>query len=44
MYKYILDLNLPIVITLSKTDKLNNTEVKKSLEYAREVFFGQEII
>jgi GTP-binding protein EngB required for normal cell division len=39
MYKYILDLDLPITIILSKIDKLSNADVKKSLEYAKEIFF-----
>jgi GTP-binding protein EngB required for normal cell division len=29
---------------LSKIDKLSNADVKKSLEYAKEIFFWQEII
>lgn len=44
MYKYILGLGLPITIILSKIDKLGNSELEKSLEYARKIFFWQEII
>jgi len=44
MYKYILDLWLPITIVLSKTDKLSKSEVAKSLAHAKNQFFGQEII
>ena len=44
MFKYVLDLWLPITIVLSKTDKLSKTEAAKSLNYAKEQFFWQEII
>jgi GTP-binding protein len=44
MYDYILKLGLPLIIVLAKIDKLWNSEVKKSLNYAEKVFFGQEII
>ncbi len=44
MYKYLLELWLSITIILSKIDKLNKSEVMKSLVYAKNIFFGQEII
>jgi len=44
MYKYILDLWLPVTIVLSKIDKLSKSEVGKSLAHAKNQFFGQEII
>jgi len=44
MYKYILELELPVTIVLSKIDKIGKNELNKSLAHAREVFFGQEII
>jgi GTP-binding protein EngB required for normal cell division len=44
MYKYILDLGLPVTIVLSKIDKLSKSEVAKSLAHAKNQFFGQEII
>ena len=44
MYKYILDLELPVTIVLSKIDKIWKNELNKSLAHAREMFFGQEII
>lgn len=44
MYKYILSLDLPVTIVLSKIDKLWNNEIKKSIEKASEIFFWQEII
>ena len=44
MYRYILDLELPVLIVLSKSDKLSKTELFKSLTHAKEHFFGQEII
>jgi GTP-binding protein len=44
MYKYILELGLPVTIVLSKIDKLSKSEVSKSLMHAKNQFFGQEII
>ena len=44
MYKYILELGLPVTIVLSKIDKLSKSETAKSLAHAKNQFFGQEII
>ena len=44
MYKYILELELPVLIVLSKIDKLSVNEYKKSLNFAKETFFWQDII
>lgn len=44
MYKYILELELPVTIVLSKIDKLSKNELAKSLSHAKNMFFGQEII
>ena len=44
MFKYIQELELPVLIVLSKIDRLNKGEVAKSLSHAKKVFFGQEII
>lgn len=44
MYKYILELELPVTIVLSKIDKLSNSEAGKSLTHAKNQFFWQEII
>ncbi|MDD2907619.1 MAG: ribosome biogenesis GTP-binding protein YihA/YsxC [Candidatus Gracilibacteria bacterium] len=44
MYKYILGLELPVTIVLSKIDKLSKNELMKSINHAKESFFGQEII
>lgn len=44
MYKYLLTLELPLTIILSKTDKIKSNELTKSLTEARKIFFGQEII
>jgi len=44
MYKYILELELPVTIVLSKIDKIGKNELNKSLSHAREMFFWQEII
>jgi GTP-binding protein len=44
MYKYLLTLELPLTIVLSKIDKIKPNELQRSLAAARETFFGQEII
>lgn len=44
MYKYVLELELPVTIVLSKIDKIGKNELNKSLAHAKEMFFGQEII
>jgi len=44
MYKYLLEFDLPVLIVLSKIDKLSNNEVSKSLASTSKVFFGQKII
>jgi len=44
MFKYIQTLELPILIVLSKVDKLNKSDVSKSLKHAEDIFFGQKII
>ena len=44
MYKYILDLELPVTIVLSKIDKLGKSETAKSIAHAKKEFFWQEII
>jgi len=44
MFKFIQEMDLPILIVLSKIDRLNNTETTKSLAHAQSLFFGQEII
>ena len=44
MFKYIQELEIPLLIVLSKIDRLNKGEVAKSLAHAKKVFFGQEII
>ena len=42
-YKYVLELGIPIVIVLSKVDRLNKSEIAKSKTLASEIFFGQDI-
>ncbi|MDD2871086.1 MAG: ribosome biogenesis GTP-binding protein YihA/YsxC [Candidatus Gracilibacteria bacterium] len=44
MYKYILELGLPVTIVLSKIDKIGKSEYGKSLEHTKHHFFGQEVI
>ena len=43
MYKYLLDLWLPICVVLSKIDKLKKTEISKALIDAKNDFFWQDI-
>jgi GTP-binding protein EngB required for normal cell division len=35
MYKFILGLELPVVIVLSKADKLSKNEIVKSISHAK---------
>jgi len=44
MFKYIQGLELPVLIILSKVDKLGKSDIQKSLSHAQDIFFGQEII
>ncbi len=44
MYKYILGLELPVTIVLSKIDKLSKSELWKSIMHTKDKFFWQEII
>ncbi len=44
MFQYIQGLQLPVLIVLSKVDKLNKSDVSKSLAHAKDIFFGQKII
>lgn len=44
MYKYLLRLELPVTIALSKTDKLSINDLNKSIQKAKDSFFWQEII
>ena len=44
MFKYIQGLELPVLIVLSKVDKLSKSDTSKSLKHAEDIFFGQEII
>lgn len=44
MYKYLLDLELPIKIVLSKTDKISKWELGKVTQKIKNDFFWQEIL
>ena len=44
MFHYIQELGLPIVIVLSKIDRLSKSEVQKSLSVTQQHFFGQQIL
>lgn len=44
MYKYLLEMELPVTIVLSKIDRLNKSDIYKSETHAKNEFFGQEII
>jgi GTP-binding protein EngB required for normal cell division len=39
MYKFILELGIPVAIVLSKVDRLSKNEIHKSKMLASEVFF-----
>jgi len=43
MYKFILDLGIPVAIVLSKVDRLSKNEIHKSKTLVSEVFFWQDI-
>jgi len=43
MYKFILDLGIPVAIVLSKVDRLSKNEIHKSKMLASETFFWQDI-
>ncbi len=43
MYKYLLELEMPVAIVLSKIDKLPKNEIQKSISHAKNNFFGQDI-
>jgi len=43
MYKFILDLGIPVAIVLSKVDRLSKNEIHKSKILASEIFFWQDI-
>ena len=42
-YKFILDLELPVAVVLSKADKLSKNEIVKAINKAKNDFFGQDI-
>ena len=44
MYQYILELGLPVLIVLSKADRLSKSEQKKAENYTKQKFFWQEIL
>lgn len=44
MYKFILEQELSVLIVLSKSDKLSKAELIKSVNFAKEYFFWQEIL
>lgn len=44
MYKYLLELELPVKIVLSKTDKISKGALGKVTQQLKNDFFGQEIL
>ncbi len=44
MFNYINDLEIPVLIILSKVDRLSNNDVNKSIFHCEEVFFGQQVM
>nr|MDD3719843.1 ribosome biogenesis GTP-binding protein YihA/YsxC [Candidatus Gracilibacteria bacterium] len=43
MYNYLHELGLPMVFVLTKTDRLGNNDIKKSVLFTEGKFFGQKI-
>jgi hypothetical protein len=39
MYNFITELEIPVLIVLSKSDKLSKSELNKSLDFAEKNFF-----
>ena len=44
MYNYISDLELPMTVVLSKTDRLSKSDVSKSLAHTEKTFFGARVM
>lgn len=44
MFEYIQTLNLPLLIVLSKVDRLSKSETAKSLAATQKAFFGQQVV
>lgn len=44
MYKYILDLELPVTIVLSKVDRMGRWELAKAVAHTKQEFFGQDVL
>ena len=44
MYEYLVKLELPVLVVLSKVDRLSKSELLKSMVYAEKIFFWQDII
>lgn len=43
MWKYIMELQIPLTVVLNKVDKLGNNDKRLSFEHAQELLFGQKI-
>lgn len=43
MYKFLLEMEMPVCIVLSKVDKLSKSELMKSKAHASDIFFGQSL-
>jgi GTP-binding protein EngB required for normal cell division len=44
MFNYIQELKLPVLIVLSKTDRLSKSEVLKAKFYIEKELFGQKVL
>jgi len=44
MFEYVQSLELPILIVLSKVDRLSKAETAKSLAATQKAFFGQQVV
>lgn len=43
MYEYLLEIWVPMFVVLSKTDRLNKSEIQKSINYTKQTLPGQPI-
>lgn len=44
MYTYLMKLGIPMIIVLSKCDKISKNDIAKSIAFAEKTFFWQQVI
>ena len=44
MYKYLLDIDVPVLVVISKIDRLNKSSVYKSKKHSEDMFFWQDVL